>query len=68
MAYSEEASVDGAGEEEAVAATFKILVLGSSCVGKTSLIQAYATAKKPDSNHRPTLGEWVGWLFSNMAS
>ena len=42
-------------EEEAVAATFKVLMLGSSEVGKTSLIQSYATGKR--SNSRPTLGK-----------
>ena len=54
--------VDGPDDGEAVAATFKILVLGSSLVGKTSFIQAYAHGKKPDSRHRPTLGECSGWV------
>ncbi len=56
MASKEEPVVDGAMAEEAVAATFKVLVLGSSHVGKTSLIQAYAHGKKPDTHHQPTLG------------
>ena len=43
--------------EEVVAATFKVLVLGSSDVGKTSLIQSYATGKQPAS--KPTLGEEI---------
>lgn len=34
-------------EEEVVAATFKILVLGDSNVGKSSLIKSYSTNARP---------------------
>lgn len=43
-------------EDEVVAATFKILVLGESNVGKSSLIKSYATRKKPAAL-LPTIGK-----------
>ena len=46
-------------ENVVVAATFKILVLGNSSVGKSSLIKYYSDAKKPE-NMMPT----IGWLIS----
>ena len=42
--------------EEVVAATFKVLVLGDSNVGKSSLIKSYSTRKRP-GNLMPTIGE-----------
>ena len=44
---------------EAVAATFKVLVLGDSNVGKTSLIKSYSTKKRP-GNLMPTIGRCLG--------
>lgn len=44
-------------ESEVVAATFKILVLGDSNVGKSSLIKSYTTRKKPGTM-MPTIGRY----------
>ena len=49
---SGENDVDG----EVVAATFKVLVLGNSNVGKSSLIKRYSTSEKPGSM-MPTIGK-----------
>lgn len=46
-----------ASDDEVVAATFKILVLGDSNVGKSSLIQSYCRKKKHGSMI-PTIGEF----------
>ena len=46
-------------ENVVVAATFKVLVLGNSNVGKSSLIKYYSAAEKPE-NMMPT----IGWLIS----
>lgn len=57
---------DTGGESDVVAATFKILVLGDSNVGKSSLIQSYCTRKKPVAMMH-TIGEHLElevWLFS----
>lgn len=42
-------------ENVVVAATFKVLVLGDSNVGKSSLIKYYSTAERPE-NMMPTIG------------
>lgn len=44
------------GADEVVAETFKILVLGNSDVGKTSLIRLYTTGETA-TNLIPTVGE-----------
>ena len=41
---------------EVVAATFKVLVLGNSSVGKSSLIKRYSSSEKPGSM-MPTIGK-----------
>lgn len=42
-------------EDEVVAETFKVLVLGSSDVGKTSLVRLYSTGETA-TNLLPTVG------------
>ena len=49
-------STDGVSEDVVVATTFKVLVLGNSNVGKTSLIKAYATGESPQKM-MPTIGK-----------
>ena len=44
------------GADEVVAETFKVLVLGNSDVGKTSLIRLYTTGETA-ANLIPTVGE-----------
>lgn len=44
------------GADEVVAETFKVLVLGNSDVGKTSLIRLYSTGETA-ANLIPTVGE-----------
>ena len=39
-----------------VAATFKVLVLGNSNVGKSSLIKYYSAAERAQNNLMPTIG------------
>lgn len=54
---------NGSASPIVVAATFKILVLGNSDVGKSSLIQKYTTGRVTKSL-LPTVGEWlVGQLW-----
>lgn len=48
------------GADEVVAETFKVLVLGNSDVGKTSLIKLYTTGEMVPKL-LPTVGEMVGY-------
>lgn len=43
-------------ENVVVAATFKVLVLGNSNVGKSSLIKYYSAAERPEKSMMPTIG------------
>ena len=43
-------------ENAVVAATFKVLVLGNSNVGKSSLIKYYSAAERPEKSMMPTIG------------
>ena len=52
---------NGSASPIVVAATFKILVLGNSDVGKSSLIQKYTTGRVTKSL-LPTVGEWLLWV------
>ena len=56
MARQDLTSTEDVLEETVVAATFKVLVLGNSNVGKSSLIKYYSTAEKPEQNMMPTIG------------
>lgn len=51
---SEESDLE---QDVVVAATFKVLVLGNSNVGKSSLIKRYSAAEKPESM-MPTIGQY----------
>lgn len=35
---------------------FKILIIGDSCVGKTTIIQSYTDSKRADGEHIATVG------------
>lgn len=56
MAIRQKPEEDDLEENVVVAATFKVLVLGNSNVGKSSLIKYYSTAEKPEKNMMPTIG------------
>ena len=58
------AARNGSASPVVVAATFKILVLGNSDVGKSSLIQKYTTGRATKSL-LPTVGEWLQLLTQN---
>lgn len=64
---------DNLEENVVVAATFKVLVLGNSNVGKSSLIKYYSAAEKPEKNMMPTIGllncvsVYVGNYYSDFS-